>query len=209
MKVLIINYNRLVLPSQLADWVYLRGLDPVFIDNASDYNPLLEYYDRCPHEVVRMDKNYGKDVVWSQGILERLNIKGEYIVTDPDLNLIGIPDNFLSVLKEGLRRYPQFNKCGFSLEINDITDQGIYYQGQTIKQWEHQFWVNPMDSEYFNASIDTTFALYKTDTFSLEALRTNRPYTARHIPWYYDQVKPMDELYYCQTATDQSNIIRR
>jgi hypothetical protein len=127
MKVLIINYNRLVLPSQLADWVYLRGLDPVFIDNASDYNPLLEYYDRCPHEVVRMNNNYGKDVVWSQGILERLNIKGEYIVTDPDLNLIGIPDNFLSVLKEGLRRYPQFNKCGFSLEINDITDQGIYY----------------------------------------------------------------------------------
>jgi hypothetical protein len=209
MKVLIINYNRLVLPLQLANWVYNRGLDPIFIDNASDYKPLLEYYDRCPHEVVWMDNNYGKDVVWSQGILERLNIKGEYIVTDPDLNLTGIPDNFLRVLKEGLRRYPQFNKCGFSLEINDITDQGIYYQGQTIKQWEHQFWVNPMDSEYFNASIDTTFALYKTDTFSLEALRTNRPYTARHVPWYYDQVKPMDELYYCQTATDQSNIIRR
>jgi len=209
MRVLIINYNRLVLPSQLADWVFLRGLEPVFIDNNSDYKPLIEYYKHCPYEVVWMAQNYGKGVVWDQGISERLNIKGEYIVTDPDLDLTGVPDNFLSILREGLRRYPQFDKCGFSLEINDVTDQSIYYMGQTIKQWENQFWVNPMDTEYFNAAIDTTFALYNTDKFSLEALRTNRPYTARHVPWYYDQGRPKDELYYLQTATDQSNIIHR
>ena len=209
MKVLIINYNRLILPSALADWVYLRGLDPVFIDNNSDYEPLLKYYNHCHYEVVMMDRNYGKGVVWDQGVLERLNIKGEYIVTDPDLDLTGIPDNFLSVLRWGLLRYPQFNKCGFSLEIDDVTDESIYFMGQTIKQWEHQFWINPIDAEYFNASIDTTFALYNTDMFSLNALRTNRPYTARHVPWYYDQHKPKDELYYLQTATDQSNIIRR
>jgi hypothetical protein len=209
MKVLIINYNRLLLSVAMADWIYLRGLEPVFIDNNSDYKPLLDYYLHCPYEVVKMDNNYGKGVVWEQGILERLNIKGEYIVTDPDLDLSGIPDNFLSVLREGLRRYPQFNKCGFSLEINDITDQSVYYGGQTIQQWEYQFWVNPLDSEYFNASIDTTFALYNTDTFSLSAIRTNRPYTAKHVPWYYDQTKPKDELYYLQTATDQSNIIQR
>jgi len=209
MRVLIINYNRLVLPAALADWVYLRGLDPVFIDNASDYKPLLDYYNHCPYEVVLMDRNCGKGVVWEQGILERLNIKGGYIVTDPDLNLIGIPDNFLDVLREGLRRYPQFNKCGFSLEINDVTDNSVYFQGKTIREWEYQFWVNPMDAEYFNASIDTTFALYNTDKFSLDALRTNRPYTARHVPWYYDQGRPKDELYYLQTATDQSNIIQR
>ena len=209
MKVLIINYNRLKLPVKLADWVFLRGCDPVFIDNASDYRPLLEYYDNCPYEVVKMDANYGKGVVWDQGLLKRLNIRGEYIVTDPDLDLSGVPSDFLNVLREGLKRYPQFNKCGFSLEIDDITDNSLYYMGQTIKQWEQQFWVSPMDSEYFNASIDTTFALYNTDIFSLSALRTNRPYTARHVPWYYDQGRPKDELYYLQTATDQSNIIQR
>jgi hypothetical protein len=209
MKVLIINYNRLILPTLLADWVYLRGVDPVFIDNASDYRPLLDYYKHCPYQVIMMNSNYGKNVIWDQDILKRLNITEDYIVTDPDLDLTGIPDNFLGVLREGLRRYPQFDKCGFSLEINDVTDNNIYFQGQTIKEWERQFWVNPMDAEYFNASIDTTFALYKTDKFSLSALRTNRPYTARHIPWYYDIAKPKDEIYYCQTATDQSNIIRR
>jgi len=209
MKVLIINYNRLSLPTALADWVYKRNCDPIFIDNASDYKPLLNYYSHCPYQVVWMNNNYGKSVIWDQKILDRLNITGDYIVTDPDLDLTGIPDNFLDILKEGLRRYPVFDKCGFSLETNDVTDESIYFQGKTIRQWEHQFWVNPMDAEYFNASIDTTFALYKTDKFSLVALRTNRPYTARHIPWYYDKEKLEDEEYYCKTATDQSNIIRR
>jgi hypothetical protein len=209
MKVLIINFNRVTLSSALADWVFKRGCEPVFIDNASDYKPLLEYYATCPYEVVRMDKNYGKDVVWDQGLLNKLNITGEYILTDPDLDLTGIPDNFLKVLREGLSRYPQFDKCGFSLEINDVTDRSVYFQNMPIKEWELQFWCNPMDSQYFNASIDTTFALYKTDKFSFNALRTNRPYTARHIPWYYDQRKPEDEIYYCKTATAQSNIIRR
>jgi hypothetical protein len=46
MKVLIINYNRLLLPSKLADWVFKRGCEPIFIDNNSDYKPLLNYYYR-------------------------------------------------------------------------------------------------------------------------------------------------------------------
>jgi hypothetical protein len=209
MKVLIINYNRLNLPVALADWVYLRGLDPIFIDNASDYKPLLDYYRHCPYQVLMMNSNYGKNVIWDQDILRRLNITGDYIVTDPDLDLSAIPSDFLKVLKDGLTKYPQFDKCGFSLEINDITDNNIYFEGKTIKEWEHQFWVNPLDGQYFNASIDTTFALYKTDKFSLNALRTNRPYTARHIPWYYDQSRSKDEDYYCATASNQSNIIRR
>jgi hypothetical protein len=211
MKVLIINYNRLLLPVALADWVYKRGCEPIFIDNNSSYLPLMEYYHHCPYMVMHMNRNYGKGVVWNPDttIFQRLGITGNYIVTDPDLDLSGIPDNFLEVLEEGLARYPAVNKCGFSLEINDITDQNKYFQGLTIQEWEHQFWINPLDKDYFRASIDTTFALYNTNKFSLDALRTNRPYTARHVPWYYDQFKSEDEVYYCQTASDQSNIIRR
>ena len=44
MKVLIINFNRLLLPVKLAEFCANRGLSPVFIDNNSDYPPLLEYY---------------------------------------------------------------------------------------------------------------------------------------------------------------------
>jgi hypothetical protein len=155
-----------------------------------------------------MHQNYGYKVVWEQNIIERLGITGNYIVTDPDLDLTGIPDDFLSVLEEGLRRYPKFDKCGFSLEINNVTDKRIYFEGKTIQEWEQQYWGNPLDDEYFSASIDTTFALYKTDKYCLDALRTNRPYTAKHVTWYYDQSIPKDELHYLKTASKQSNIIR-
>lgn len=200
MKVLIINYNRITLPIQLSHWCFNNNLDPVIIDNNSDYIPLLEYYSqRCPFQVIRMDQNYGAHVVWKQGLLKQLGITGKYIVTDPDLDLSNIPADFLSVLEEGLRRYPQFDKCGFSLEIQGIKNQG------TI-DWETPFWQHPLDSMYFNAAVDTTFALYKTPLFSYKGIRTNRPYVATHIPWNYDHIKdlPEDERYYYQTQNEDT-----
>jgi len=208
MKVLIINFNRLTLPMNMANWVAERGCEPVFIDNASDYLPLIQYYNDTPFNVLRMDKNYGHTVIWTQDIVNKLGIAGNYIITDPDLDLTGIPDDFLSVLEEGLRRYPQFNKCGFSLEINDLPNQ------VTI-DWESRYWQKPLDSMYFSADIDTTFALYKVNRITLSGIRTNRPYTAKHVPWYYDLYDklPEDELYYYHTQSADirahSNILDR
>jgi len=194
MKCLIITYNRLTLPVKLALWCHNRGLEPIFVDNNSNYEPLIDYYNtRCPFPVLRLTKNYGHTVVWNPDltILQRLGITGSYIVTDPDLDLSGIPDDFLSVLEEGLKKYPQYDKCGFSLEINDIKNQG------TI-DWETPFWQHPLDDIYFNAAIDTTFALYKTPVFSYKGIRTNRPYVCKHVPWYFKDLSEMaeDEKYY-------------
>lgn len=208
MKVLIINFNRLTLPVNLADWVAARGCEPIFIDNHSDYPLLIQYYNNTPYEVIRLDHNYGHMVVWDARILERLQIKENYIVTDPDLDLTDIPDDFLSVLEEGLLRYPQYGKCGFSLKISDLPNQ------VTI-DWETKYWQLPLDEKYFHADIDTTFALYKVRFHSLNAIRTNIPYTAKHIPWYYDLTDklPDDELYYYHTQSEDirshSNILDR
>ncbi len=203
MKALIILYNRLNYPVKIAEFLSSHGIDPVFVDNNSDYPPLLNYYKRTSFEVLRMDQNYGYKVVWDQGILNKLGITGNYIVTDPDLDLSGIPDDFLSVLEEGLRRYPQFSKCGFSLEINDLPPTEFNPIG-----WEKQFWQHPLDNMYFNAAIDTTFALYKSPDYSLKALRTNRPYTCRHMPWYYYDFEdmPADEQYYFKTCKESHSM---
>jgi hypothetical protein len=203
MKALLIVYNRLELPKKMADFLFSHGIDPVFIDNNSDYPPLLEYYKTTPYEVIKMDQNYGYKVVWEQDILKRLNITGNYIVTDPDLDLSGIPDDFLSVLEEGLRRYPRFDKCGFSLEINDLP----HTEFNPIN-YEKQFWQHPLDSMYFKAAIDTTFALYKVPYHSFNALRTNRPYTCRHRPWYYFDFEdmPEDEQYYFKTCKESHSM---
>jgi len=203
MKALIITYNRLNLPVNMARFLSDHGIDPVFADNNSDYRPLLEYYKTTPFEVISMDKNYGYKVVWEQDILKRLGITGNYIVTDPDLDLSGIPDDFLSVLEEGLNRYPQFDKCGFSLEINDLPPTDF-----CPAEYEKQFWQYPLDGRYFQAAIDTTFALYKVPYHSFKALRTNRPYTAKHMPWYYFDFKdmPIDEQFYFKTCKESHSM---
>jgi hypothetical protein len=203
MKALIIVFNRLNLPVKMADFLFAHGISPIFIDNNSNYPPLLEYYKTTKYQVIRMDQNYGYKVVWERDILKRLNITGNYIVTDPDLDLTGIPDDFLSVLEEGLRKYPQYDKCGFSLEINDLPPTEF-----CPANYEKQFWQHPLDEKYFKAAIDTTFALYKVPFHSFNAIRTNRPYTARHMPWYYFDFEdmPVDEQYYFATTKESHSM---
>jgi hypothetical protein len=200
MKCLIINFNRLTLPVKLANWAFNHGLEPIFIDNNSDYPPLLGYYGtRCPYKVLKMDRNYGYRVIWLQNVLKVLEISGKFIVTDPDLDLSMIPDDFLSVLEEGLRRYPEVTKCGFSLEL-----EGVKHKDTLA--WEAPFWKNPLDDQYFDAILDTTFALYHKKEFSYSAIRTNRPYTCKHVPWYYEDLKdlPEDEQYYYKTMDEET-----
>jgi hypothetical protein len=206
-KVLIINYNRLTLPKNMAEWVVAHGCDPVFIDNASDYPPLLEYYKNSPFKVIRMSRNHGHTVIWKiRNIIRALNITDRFIMTDPDLDLSGIPGDFLSVLNNGLDKYAGFDKCALSLEIEDLPDTA---EGNFIREHEAEYWTKPLDEDYFYADTDTTFALYRwpLGAYGHSAIRTNRPYTAKHVPWYYRNLRdiPEDEKYYFKSATASSS----
>lgn len=206
-KALIINYNRLTLPRKMAEYIADKACNPVFIDNNSDYPPLLEYYENCPFEVIRMDQNYGHKVIWDHPeILRGLNINSRFIMTDPDLDLSGIPSDFLDILHAGLTLYPQYSKCGFSLEIRDLPNTP---EGNFIRKHEKPYWMQPIDGMFFQAAIDTTFALYRwpLGEYGHSAIRTNRPYTAKHVPWYYKNLReqPEDEQYYFKTASDSSS----
>jgi len=207
MKAFIINYNRLTLPRKMALWLFERGVEPIFIDNKSDYPPLVKYYNTCPFQTIFMKANYGHMVFWNCKLYELLKPNERYILTDPDLNLEGIPDDFLKVLNEGLDKYKEFAKCGFSLEINDLPDTP---EGNLVKnQIEPRYWRKALDSLYYDAPIDTTFALYREGekTYTHLAIRTNRPYTAKHIPWYYYHLGELseDEQYYYLTANGSSS----
>jgi hypothetical protein len=204
MKVFIINYNRLTLMKNMADFLYEHGLDVYIIDNNSTYLPLLDYYKETKYNVLRMDKNYGYKVFWEQKLYNNLGLNERYILTDSDLDLSQIPDNFLSILERGLDKYPQFGKCGFSLEINGLPNTEV---GNGAKSWETHFWESPLDEMYFKADIDTTFALYKVNYHSLNGIRTNRPYTAKHVPWHYTDYNSLseDEKYYLDTITTSTS----
>lgn len=210
MKALIINYNRLSLPSTLANWCYENGLEPIFIDNNSDYQPLLEYYAHlCSYKIVRLKKNFGHTVVWHpefRETLDKLVGNERYIVTDPDLDCRLIPSDFLDVLNVGLDIYKKYDKCGFSLEINDLPDSK---EGAFIRLHEVRYWTKPLGKKYFDSPIDTTFALYREGVreYNHNGIRTNRPYTAKHISWYYTSVNDMaeDERNYFNTANESAS----
>jgi hypothetical protein len=195
----IVNYNRLYLPMRMADYLADCGVQPIIVDNGSNYPPLLEYYERCPHVVEHMGMNFGNCVVWTQNLLKDYAIREPYIVTDPDLEIDKIPKDWLSVLQRGLNLYSWAVKAGFSLRIDDLPDTPL---GRMVRTKEAVNWHQGLDSTYYSAYIDTTFALYRGPVQDFPAVRTAPPYVARHIPWYWKSPEeiPDDELYYLKTA---------
>lgn len=98
----------------------------------------------------------------------------------------------------------------FSLLLDDLppTDEGNF-----IRKNEADYWLAPVDDMYYVAGIDTTFALYREGNIkhTYSAIRTNKPYTARHLPWYYDDfsVLPEDEQNYYKTANSSCSHLKR
>ncbi len=128
-----------------------------------------------------------------------------YVVSDPDLLLDSCPFDLIDVLVEGWIRYPSVSKVGVSLEIDDLPTTSPL--AESVRGWESQFWRDRRDDKFFNAAIDTTLALYRVDIPFARAkatgnsLRTDRPYTARHLPWYIDPSKmSSEEEYYVRTT---------
>lgn len=182
-------FNRLTTTRTLCDQIAkLNDALPVIIDNASDYEPLLDWYDNCEFEVLRLRENLGHHAPWISGILS-YDREPFYVVTDCDLDLTGVPLDVLNYLRQPLIRDNQLTKVGLSLEINDLPT----WQSEVIS-WELKFWKRKhrLHTAFFDAWCDTTFAIYRRDTPHRQAmgvrwaLRADRPYTARHVPWYLD-----------------------
>ena len=173
---------------------------PIIVDNESTYPPLLEWYAACGVTVVRV-RNLGPRAPW----LIRHDLMRDclyYAVTDSDLDLTGVPLDVFDVLREGLERYPDRVKAGLSLEINDLPER--LASTHLIRRWEHKFWLSRLDERWWEAGIDTTFALYRSGwdwPGIFPALRADRPYTARHMPWY--RMDTEEERYYGEHANPE------
>lgn len=193
----IINFNRLEYVKQLLAYVEkLRDVEPIIIDNQSTYPPLLEWYEQCPVDIVHMDHNDGPRAAWS-GCVDLQRSK-YFAVTDPDIDLSGVPKDVMDLLQDGLE-HEDVEKCGVSLRIDDLPDTTMGIRARTH---EAGFWVDRRDEWFFNAEIDTTFALYRSSRPGFvygPALRTDWPYIARHLPWYITEETATDEdRYYWQ-----------
>jgi hypothetical protein len=180
---------------ELIRWLEANGTQDIFIvDNASTYIPLLDYYAKTSHNVIRLKENVGYLAFWEIGIHERFRDR-HFIYTDPDVvPTEDCPKDYLDVFFEGLARYPDIGKVGFSLKIDDLPD-GFALKKEVI-QHESRFWLKKRDQLFFDAPIDTTFALYRPKSrggYWVPGVRTAPPYVARHLPWYINSSAPTDE----------------
>jgi len=209
--VFIISYNRLTYLERLLAWLETAGFENIHIvDNNSTYQPLLEYLETSKHKVHKMDKNYGHLVVWECGKFKDIIDNKNYIVTDCDILPINeCPANIAEYFIEILDRYPEFTKVGFALKIDDLPESNS--SKDTVIEWEKQFWENKIADGLFDASIDTTFALYRPGIYPVnkkwwKSIRTVFPYIARHVPWYTDSSKPSEEdIFYQNSLQNESS----
>lgn len=208
--IIINNFNRLEMLKKLIGSLESRGYRNIHIlDNLSTYPPLLAYYETCPYEVIRLDRNIGFKAIWESGVYSRFK-HSFYVYTDSDVVPDDLcPEDFMIVFLKVLRKHPRCLKVGFSLRIDDLPD--CFEHKKSVLANEQRFWTKPMGDGLYEAQIDTTFALYRpfcygpADDHHL-MIRTATPYTARHLPWYVDSSNPSDEdLYYIRTSRQSTH----
>lgn len=202
--ILIVCRDKLTPVLSLVSWLESAGHESiVMIDNDSTYEPLLEYFERTPHTVVRLGANLGPyEGVWGSGLAQAISKGRSFVVTDSDV----VPDatcppDAVAYLQWVLDRFPNYCKAGLGLRIDDLPEH--YRLAGMVRDWESRFWSRPVQRGLYHAPIDTTFALYRPNSaFSAKpAIRTGGPYLARHMPWYVcsDDLSE-EERYYIQNC---------
>lgn len=174
----------------LVKWLEAAGHERlVLIDNASTYEPLLDYLDESPHEVIRLGVNHGSRALWIAGLVP----SEPFVYTDPDvIPTADCPADAVDHLADLLNRYPSFQKAGLGLYLEDVPES------LPSLEWERSL-VSPdreLEPGVFGSLIDTTFALYRPGArFDYHAIRCGAPYTARHTSWYVDEPNGEDTYY--------------
>lgn len=214
MRIYINNFNRLESLRKMCE--ILNRFEIIIIDNGSTYPPLLEWYKTVPYRIIRT-VNHGRLALWKTR--EYASFSDQYFVlTDSDLDLSLIPNDWHKVLMAGLEH--QFVvKSGFSIFLNDLPDTEM---ASKVKSIEGNYYKDRLHTGHYLAPIDTTFAIYdrkRLDMFRLDfdaedigiqsffysAVRAPYPYSVRHLPWYLTKENLTEEdKYYINTAKPYS-----
>lgn len=207
--IIINNRNRLTTLTNLIVALEKRGYFNIYIiDNDSKFPPLLEYYKQIRYQVFFLNKNMGYLAIWKSKVYKKF-YKDFYVYTDSDVVPVDeCPDDFMELFRKTLLDDKGLQKVGFSLKIDDLPDH--YAHKSKVISWERQFFKKPVSDLFFEANIDTTFALYrpgsKGGSSHLRMYRSASPYEARHLPWYVDSenLTPEEKFYLesIETRTD-------
>jgi hypothetical protein len=149
------------------------------IDCDSTYQPLLDWYASQRDVTVIRTENRGPQALW-----QLMQPSGDYFASDADLDISGVPTDFLVKLRAKLLE-PHWKKVGLSLRLDDIPDAHPF--AAEVKAHEAQFWQRTNGPDWLIGLIDTTAAMYRGRSGWNgygPAVRSAWPYCARHLLWY-------------------------
>jgi FkbM family methyltransferase len=167
--------------------------DVVVLDSASSDAEALEAlagYERRGLRVYRSAQNLGP-WPWKHEALYNW-LPDRYLLTDADLEWNPrMPPDFEQRFAEVAERLGAA-RVGVALRIDDadLFFDSTYHQGMGVRDWERQFWAEPVAWEglsLYRAHVDTTLALHvKSAQGSENEYRLAGDFTARHLPWYVE-----------------------
>lgn len=168
--------------------------DIIILDNGSTYQPLIDWYNTNPCEIIRVD-NLGQTSPWSSGLVNKLGIP--YVVTDPDLGIDNLPKDTLTVLSDKLNQVPNLHKIGIKLEFEYIGIESLMYNH--LQSYEKHRWDNSRETSgvYTNIHIDTTFALYDVRYHFIGGGSLPEPYMGKHYTWEFSDKQRLDNKEFC------------
>lgn len=169
MRIYINNRDLLTWPLAMAQKMESQGHRVIWIDNNSSYPPLLQFYRRGKPEVILLGQNLGANGPWWGAEVHRNS--EPYVVTDPDLDLSKLPDDWPKILAGGLKMWPDDPKCGLGLL--------------------------PCPMGWSELEIDTTFAMYRPggEGPSIGGHSAGPPYAVRHLPDFIRQIDAEYDYY--------------
>ena len=195
--IIIISRDRLSYLTSLILWLEKAGYNNIIIcDNQSTYPPMLDFLSHTKHKVYHSDFN-SHLAPWVTGLVDEYCAGQNYVVTDCDvIPTEDCPYNVLDFFSKALEVFEDINKVGLSLRIDDLPE--CYINKEKVQRWESQFWGYKRSEQFFQAQLDTTFALYRAGTGHdlNNSLRSAPPYSARHLPWYSNSAEPTEEEEY-------------
>lgn len=207
MPCLIIGYNQYTYIKDMVEQLEKYTDDIIVVDNASNFQPLLYYYEKdFKYTLLRQKTNKGH-LVYSDEFVRKLT--GEvFIVTDPDLKFNpNLPDNFIEEL---INISNHFNaiKVGFALCIDgDNLRTDIPFVEYERNYWQKRLYyqLNPYMEIYY-APVDTTFCLINYRHEFMKQLRVAGDFTCIHRPWHTNFLDGfLPEEYETYIKTNQSS----
>lgn len=202
--IFVISYNRLwQLERALESYRELGQVELVVHDNGSDDPDVVAYLHDLERDGVRVQWSSKIDAVDDLCSVNRTisqyfsdRAPSEYIVTDPDIELLAGAERTLDVYRHLLRANPDVESVGPMLRIDDVPMS--YPLRTTVLNWHiHQFWrhrpevvrIREEPVAFLRCPIDTTFAMHRAGTAFRRLSRGIRlygRYAARHLDWYTD-----------------------